>query len=36
MFKKVNPQTLDDLTLKHTVLANFGFLLANTMDKHIN
>lgn len=36
MFKKINPQTLDDLTLKHTVLANFGFLLANTMDKHFN
>ena len=36
MYKEFNPLTLDSMTLKHTVIANFGFLLANTTDKNFN
>lgn len=36
MHKEIDINIIDSLTLKHTVIANFGFLLANTIDKNFN
>lgn len=35
MFKKIEIPKTDSLTLKHLVIANFGYLLANTINKDV-
>lgn len=35
MFKEIEIPKTDTLTLKHLVIANFGYLLANTINKDV-